>query len=426
MKKHVARMQYRVNELRKPTVMIIKSSPWKSAHFFRSHPEYSAIFNLIQSHGSKIRFVLVGTSTVPTSTISLHDDVIAWDIQTGKAGSITYYIELMKLLFKYKPRLAIVLGGLNVLPVAIYSILSWKCNYVCLFAGDFGYYSTRITGRFLSYLGVKVLAIFLQLSQRRILDALAVSKSVQKKIEKSVPSLRERTRLVSYPLSKFYSTQEPTVHKSSKEPMILTVAGIQPIKGLDALIEAISLIRRKLKVLVIGSIRDPTYMHQLMEMVKDRDLKDKVTFITETIDNSVLPSYYKSATLFVLPSRSEGCPVVLLEALHLGVPVIATSVGGNPDLIEDRVNGILIKPNEPSELANAISLLLESNDMRKNLAKNARRILFERYYKGRITLEEAFNQSVTRVLSACAPARTLTGRAITCVKEDNHNVEEIS
>jgi len=388
----------KVNELKKSTVMIIKSSPWKSAHFFKSHPEYSAIFNLIQRHGSQIRFVLVGTSTVPTSTISLQDDLIAWDIQTGKVGSLTYYIELMKLLFKYKPRLVIVLGGLNVLPAAIYSVLSWKCNYVCLFAGDFGYYGRRRTGRFVSYLAFKVLAIFLQLSQRRILNALAVSKSVQGKIGKLVPSLRKRIRLVSYPLSKCYSTQEQTVSKSSNEPIILTVAGIQPVKGLDTLVEAVSLIKRKLKVLVIGSIRDSTYMHQLTEMVKDLNLKDTVAFITETIDNSVLPSYYKSATLFVLPSRSEGCPVVLLEALHCGIPVVATSVGGNPDLIEDRVNGILVKPNEPSELANTISLLLENNTMRKKLAKNARRILFDRYYKGRITLEDAFCQSVAHLL----------------------------
>jgi len=384
--------------LKKPTVMIIKSSPWKSAPLLRSHPEYSAIFNLIQRHKSKISFVLVGTSTVPTSTISPQNNVIAWDIQTGNVGSLTYYIDLMKLLFKYKPHLVIVLGGLNALPVAIYSVLSWKCNYVCLFAGDFGYYGRRITGRLLFDLAVKALAIFLQLSQRRIVTVLAVSKSVQKKVEKAVPALRERTRLVSYPLSKFYSTQEQAVSKSSKEPMILTVAGIQPVKGLDTLVEAVSLIRRKLKVLVIGSIRDSTYMDQLKEMVKELNLKNEITFITNTIDNSVLPSYYKSATLFVLPSRSEGCPVVLLEALHCGVPVIATSVGGNPDLIEDGVNGILVKPNEPSELANTISLLLENNTMRKKFAKNARRILFDRYYKGRITLEDAFCQSVTHLL----------------------------
>ena len=390
--------------MKKPTVMIIKSSPWKSAHLVRNHPEYSAIFNLVQRYGKKIRFVLVGTSNSPTNMIVLQGDTIAWDIQlAGTISHFKYYLQLMKILFRHSPHVVIVLGGLNALPVIIYSILWRRCNYVCVFAGGVGYHGRKIMGYLLNYLALKILAISLQISRRKILDILALSKFVQKNIEKLAPSLNGRIRLVSYPLSSVYSARQQIVSKyvrPSNEPVILTVAGIGPVKGLDTLIEAASLIEKRFKILVIGSIRDSVYMRQLMKMVSDFNLRDKITFITDFVNNDALASYYESATLFVLPSREEALGVVLLEALYCNLPVIATSVGGIPDVIENGINGILVRPDDPNELANAISLLLDDDALREKIAKNARRILFNRYYKGRITLEEALNESVTHLLAA--------------------------
>ena len=387
-----------MKELKKPTVVIIKSSPWKSAHVIRNHPEYSAISNLIQRYGTNIRLVLVGTSSTPTSKIVLQGDVTAWDIQTGKVGLLTFYMELMKLLFKYRPRLVIVLGGLNMLPVPIYCLLSRKARYVSVFAGSFGYYARKEIARFLSYLTFRVLGILFVLSQGKILGMYALSRYVREGVKKMAPALKVDIKLISYPIS---PTFDFSVNYSStdtfKEPVVLTVAAIQPVKGLDILIKAVSFVKKKLKVLIIGGVRDLGYAHELTQLVKELGLEEKIKF-TGRIEYDSLPSYYKSATLFVFPSRQEGLGVVLLEALHCNLPVIATSVGGIPDMIENGMNGLLVKPDDPYELANAISLLLDDNAKREEFAKNARRILLNKYYKGRITLEEALDKSVTHLL----------------------------
>jgi len=387
--------------LKKPKAMVIKSSPWKSASLLKNHPEYSAIFNLIEKYRGKIQFILVGTTNSRTSVTSLEGDVTAWDIQTvnARGGHLTYFLELAKLLFKYRPRLVIVLGGLNVLPVAAYSILSSKCTYLSAFVGGFGYYGRRGLGRSLNKLVVKTLEVSLRLSNRKIFEILALSRSSQKDIEKLVPSLKARIRLVSYPLSSAYSSQKHVSSLLSEPAKILTVAGINPVKGLDTLIKALSLIQEDFKLTIIGSIRDPTYMDRLSMMVESFNLKDKITFITDTVDNDALASHYASSTLFILPSRDEGLPVALLEALHFNLPVVATSVGGIPDVVEDHVNGLLVKPDDPFELAKAISSLLQNDQLRRELSKNSRQRLVERYYRTRITIQEALDRSILHLLA---------------------------
>jgi glycosyltransferase involved in cell wall biosynthesis len=222
-----------------------------------------------------------------------------------------------------------------------------------------------------------------------------LSKFVRDGVENIAPNLKGKIALVSYPISStFYSPRRKCVD-ASNAPTILTVAGIAPRKGLDVLVKAVSLIPRELrpKVVIKGEVRDPIYMQQLNRMVANMDLGDKVEFVTKTIDYDALFSYYQSATLFVFPTREDSLGVVLLEALHSGLPIIATSVGGIPDMIENGVNGILVKPDNPRELADAISLLLEDNTLRMRLARNALQVLHNRYYN-RITLEEAFEKSV--------------------------------
>jgi len=382
-----------------PTVVIIKSSPWKTAHQSRNHPEYSAIFDLLQLYESKIHFILVGTSGTPTSGTLLKNETIAWDIKTtGRLSSFTYHLDLMKLLFRYRPHLVIVLGMLNFLPVAIYSLLSWKSRYVPVFIGEFGYHGTKKVNQFLMALGFRLLGTSLQLSQKKILSAFTLSRYTQGCMEKLAPNLSGKIKLISYPISpSFSSAQQNFVSKHPEEPMVLTVAGIEPRKGLDILVKAVSLLPKRFKVIVKGSIRDNSYMSKLTAMVKNLNIEDRVTFITDIIDYDALTSYYKSATLFVFPTRDDCLGVVILEALHCGLPVIATSVGGVPDMIENGVNGILVKADNPRELANAISLLLNDDALRRKLAANARPVLTNRYYKGRITLKEALMQSISEL-----------------------------
>jgi len=383
----------------KPIVVIVKASPWRSSHLFKGHPEYSAIFNLIERHAD-LDFVLTGTSSAPISGFLMKDNVIAWDIPvTGITGHFNYHLQLFRIFLQYRPRLIIVLGLTAVLPALTFSFLSPKFKCTPVFIGEFDYHGRRTVGRLLNYGQFKLMSLILRVSRTKMPNIFALSKFVRDGIEKLAPNLKGKIALVSYPISPVFYSAKRELAGAFNEPNILTVAGIEPRKGLDVLVKAVSLIPRELRprVIIKGQIRDPIYMQQLNRMVANMGLGDKVEFVTKTIDYDALVSYYQSATLFVFPTREDSLGVVLLEALHSGLPVVATSVGGIPDMIENGVNGILVKPNDPSALANAISLVLRDNALRTNLARNTVQVLHDRYYN-RATIEEALERSVEILL----------------------------
>jgi len=381
--------------LKKPTVMIIKSSPWRKFQIFSEHPEYAAIFNVIERYKSKIDFVLVGSSSTSTTSFYLRDDIIAWDIKRiGLIGHFTYFFDFIRILFKHRTNLVIVLGLDQIPPVAIFSLFSRR-KYVPIFIGEFKYHGRRNVGQILHRLFIKLFGLSLQISSKKILKAYALSQFVRDGVEKVAPNIKGRSSIVAYPLSPIFSCLQNTAN--SEEPILLTVSGIEQRKGLDTLIHSASQIEGKFKIMIKGEIRDPVYMRKLLNMVKALGLQDKITFNTQVENYSALVSYYNSAYSFVFPTREDCLGVVVLEALHCGVPVIATSVGGVPEMIQNGVNGILVKPNDPIELANAISFMLKNNDVREKMAKNTRHEL-SRYYKGKISLEEAIDQSITKLL----------------------------
>jgi glycosyltransferase involved in cell wall biosynthesis len=333
----------------------------------------------------------------------MNHDTVAWDVQTKRLGPFTYILELTKVLFQYRPCIIIAFGPLDIFSITIYSLFSRKFKYIAVITSDFGFYGGKSIGRFLHYLHLKALGISLRLSQGRILVMLSLSKYAREGIRK-LANLNVKFELISYPIHPEFSDKpETSPSRPSEEPILLTMAGIEPRKGLDTLIKAIPLIPNKFRVLIMGSVRDAGYMHRLNDMVNSLNLREKVTFSTEGVDYDSLAQYYKSATLFVLPTRGECLGVVVLEALCCGLPVVATSVGGIPDMIDDGVNGILVQPDDPTELANAISSILDNESLRRKLAANARRTLQKRYYEGRITLRDALIHYISKIRDRSYP-----------------------
>jgi len=78
----------------------------------------------------------------------------------------------------------------------------------------------------------------------------------------------------------------------------------------------------------------------------------------------------KASSLLVIPSRMESIPQVIKEAFYLKVPIVATNVGGIPELIENNVSGILVPPNDPNQLLKAVNGLLEDKETAKRLAES--------------------------------------------------------
>ena len=385
-----------------PVVAIIKSGQWKWALFNKNHPEYSAIFDLIERHSNELDFVLIGTSgRAPLHRSNMKKKVTVWDIpDNGIVGNLTYNLQLIKILIQNRPGVVIMFGTGALVPALLSSFVSLRTKVIPILVNGFGYYGGKALSRVFYLAQLNLALLSLRAPAFRLPNIFALSASIRDTITKLSPNLKGKITLISYPISPLFCPSKKLQPETNATPTILTVAAIDPRKGLDVLIKAVSLIPIELKpnVIINGQIRDQCYMQQLKNMVTTMDLEKWVKF-NQGVPYDDLPLLYQSATIFVLPTRDEGTPVVVLEALHCGLPVIATPVGGIPDIIVNGVNGMLIKPDDPLELKNAILLLLADKNLRLSFARNSVNELNSHYYN-RLTLKEALERSIDSLKAA--------------------------
>jgi L-malate glycosyltransferase len=119
-------------------------------------------------------------------------------------------------------------------------------------------------------------------------------------------------------------------------------------------------------------------LQKLKDIIRNVGLEEKVLFLGR-IERKKLINLYKNATIYVICSVYEGLPTVLLEAMACGLPVVATNIGGNRDLISSNINGLLIPPRSPEKMAQMIQLLWNDECLRKKLGQNARETIIKRY-----------------------------------------------
>jgi glycosyltransferase involved in cell wall biosynthesis len=149
-------------------------------------------------------------------------------------------------------------------------------------------------------------------------------------------------------------------------PLIGVVARLNANKGIEYFLQAAARIKTQFpeaRFLVIGgSYYDPQYPKTLERLTKELELNDRVIFTGERND---IPRILPEIDISVLPSLNEGLSNSLLEAMTAALPIVATRVGGNPEVVEDGKTGFLIPPRDPGALTDAISRLLQSPDMRR-------------------------------------------------------------
>jgi glycosyltransferase involved in cell wall biosynthesis len=148
----------------------------------------------------------------------------------------------------------------------------------------------------------------------------------------------------------------------NKKIVIGTVAELHRNKGLSYLIDAIALVIEKQPNIICLIVSDGEEKAALHMQIKERKLEGNV-FLVGFLENAA--EYDKAFTLFVLPSIKEGLPYAILEAGSAALPVVATTVGGIPEIVEDMKSGILIQAKNFRELAHAISFMIEHPEERK-------------------------------------------------------------
>ncbi len=144
-----------------------------------------------------------------------------------------------------------------------------------------------------------------------------------------------------------------------------TLGRLEPHKGLDLMVEAMSrLPQASLRIAGVGSQHDA-----LERMIAVRRLTDRVQLIGPVHD---VTAFLHSIQTLVLPSRSEGMPLVIMEAMHAGVPVVAADVGSINEIIEDGVNGRLVPAGDVNRLVTALRQLADDHEARRRLVAAGR------------------------------------------------------
>ncbi len=162
--------------------------------------------------------------------------------------------------------------------------------------------------------------------------------------------------------------REPALLPS--EPRVLAMGSLTPKKGFDVLLQAFRLIRRQLREATLTIAGEGPEEPRLVAMANSLGIADAVAF-PGLVMGEAKAVLLERARLFVSSSRREPFANANLEAMAAGRPMVATRVGGNVEMLEDEVSGLLVEPEDPEALAKAILRLLEDHKRATSMGRAA-------------------------------------------------------
>jgi glycosyltransferase involved in cell wall biosynthesis len=166
------------------------------------------------------------------------------------------------------------------------------------------------------------------------------------------------------------------IHNSQ---LILAVGNGGILKGIVFVFLAMKEIAKvmpNVKLMVVGI--EPKYREQMISIIKRFNIQKNVILVGR-VPNFEMPQYYASSDVVILPSLQENFPIVALEAMSSGKPVIASRVGGIPELVSNNENGILVSPGNVEQMVEALSRLLCNPSLRNRMGDMGRKIVEEKF-----------------------------------------------
>ena len=158
--------------------------------------------------------------------------------------------------------------------------------------------------------------------------------------------------------------------------LIGTVGRLVAQKGLTFFLTAAEQLLKEFPDLLFAIVGDGPDRGKLEQLAKDLRIENKVCFTGARTD---MPGVYASLDVFALASIDEGMPMALLEAMASGAPVVATEVGAVPKVIVPGRSGMLVRPGDAAELAQALACLIRDPALRERLAHNGKRQVHEQF-----------------------------------------------
>lgn len=177
--------------------------------------------------------------------------------------------------------------------------------------------------------------------------------------------------------------------RSWEYPELLFVGRIVYQKGLDLLIKALSMLRNLNWHLTI--VGDGPYLSTIQDMAREMKINSRITF-AGWVQKERIKDYYQKANIFVFPSRHEGMSNALLEAMAMGLPVIASDIAGNDELVVPERTGFLFEKNDLDGLTEGIRNLIEHPELKRRYGNQSRE---------RISTQYTWNNTAREYLNVC-------------------------
>lgn len=208
---------------------------------------------------------------------------------------------------------------------------------------------------------------------------VAVSGGVKKfLIDQKIPEKHIKIIHNGTPLQKYDTVNSYAASKLKRKYNLLdtdfVIGCVSRKKNQDQILRALVFVPFKTKVIFVGIEKYSDYQKHI-EVLKGRhDI-----YFTGLVSNEEVLNYYPLFTIKILPSNMEGLSQSILEAMALGIPVIATDAAGNPDIVKHQENGLLFRDNEIEHLAQSIILVHDNPSIRQKLIKNGRKTALETF-----------------------------------------------
>ena len=185
--------------------------------------------------------------------------------------------------------------------------------------------------------------------------------------------------------------------------MVLCVGMVSPRKNQNGFLEAMAPLRDEVdfRVRFLGAVTPGhIYTETFQRMVAERAWAEHAGFA----DRERLKEELARCALLVLPTFEDNCPMVILEASAAGVPIVASRVGGVPDLIEHEVNGLLFNPKDPCSIRDSVRAALTNRSQSQSMAETGKRLAKKRFHPrrcSRTTPRDLSRSTISEELFQC-------------------------
>lgn len=221
---------------------------------------------------------------------------------------------------------------------------------------------------------------------RAATHVVAVSKASQEDVRTIFALPQEKCRTFHNSLA------DPLSHIDATAPPIpgrlVCVGRLYPSKGQDVLLRALAILKSQFPIAHLELIGQGPSQEEYQRLARELGVADRCHFVGHLTHREVLQRMSR-AIATVVPSRSEAFGLVNLESLALGIPVVASKVGGIPEIVRDGTDGFLVPPDNPETLAERLGALIGTPALRKKMRLNARQQFLCRFEQRRAVLAQA-------------------------------------